>query len=142
MMALTAAALTKTDLIDEALRSLRSEPSLTSLLGDPARIFDGETEAASYPYVVLERYECVDTSVSEALCTEHRLQFATLTDHGGQGEAKRLLNVLRLALQRLELNLVHQRVVLIHPTYSDVMRTRNPRFLRGILRARIHTEEI
>ncbi len=142
MTTLTVAALTKTDLIDEVLNALRSEPSLTSRLGDPARIFDSETEAAPYPYVVLERYECADTSVSEALCTEHRLQFASLTDHGGQGEAKRLLNVLRFALQRLELNLMHQRVVLIHPTYSDVMRTRNPRFLRGVLRVRIHTEEI
>ena len=142
MTSITATALTKTTLIDDVLNALRTDPSLTALLGDPARIFDGETEAAPYPYVVLERYECVDTSVSEALCSEHRLQFASLTDHGGQGEAKRLLNTLRLSLQRRQINPKNQRVVLIHPTYSDVMRARNPRFLRGILRVRIHTEEI
>ena len=130
------------DLIDDVLSALRSDPTLQALLGTPARIFDGETQAAPYPFVLLERYESIDTSASEAVCTEHRLQFASLSDSGGQSEAKQLLNRLRLAVQRMQLSPSGQRVVLIHPTYSDVMRTRNPRFLRGILRVRIHTEEI
>lgn len=130
------------DLIEDVLSALRSDPSLQSVLGTPARIYDGETQAAPYPFVVLERYECIDTSASKAVCTEHRLQFASLSDTGGQGEAKQLLNRLRLALQRMQLSPSGQCVVLIHPTYSDVMHARNPRFLRGILRVRIHTEEI
>lgn len=130
------------DLIDEVLGALKSDTGLQEVLGDPARIFDAETQAAVYPYVTLERYERLDTSVSGAICAEHRLQFASLSDHGGQRGAKRLLTSLRLALQRMQLSPKNQRVVMIHPTYSDVMRTRNPRFLRGILRVRIHTEEI
>lgn len=130
------------DLINEVLYGLRSDPGLQDLLGNPARIFDEETNAAPYPFLVLERYERVDTSVSGAICAEHRLQFASLSDSGGQRGAKHLLTSLRLALQRMQLNPKNQRVVLIHPTYSDVMRARSPRFLRGILRVRIHTEEI
>ena len=130
------------DLIEAVLSALRADPSLQAILGTPARIFDGETQSAPYPFVTLERYECVDTSASESVCTEHRLQFASLSDVGGQSEAKQLLNRLRLAVQRLQISPTGQRVVLIHPTYSDVMRTRNPRFMRGILRVRIHTEEI
>lgn len=130
------------DLIDEVLHALRSDPGLQELLGNPARIFDEEKAAAPYPFLVLERYERVDTSVSGAICAEHRLQFSSLSDNGGQRGAKHLLTSLRLALQRMQLNPLHQRVILIHPSYSDVMRARNPRFLRGILRVRIHTEEI
>lgn len=130
------------DMVEEVLAALRSDLSLQSVLGTPARIFDGETQSAAYPFILLERYECVDTSASDTVCTEHRLQFASLSNTGGQSDAKQLLNKLRLALQRMQVSPSGQRVVLIHPIYSDVMRTRNPRFLRGILRVRIHTEEI
>ena len=130
------------DLVAEVLNALRADPGLQDVLGFPARIYDDETAAAAYPYVLLERYQRTDTSVSEALCAEHSLQFVSLSDYGGHVEAKRLLTRLRLALQRLQIHPVGQRVVLIHPTFSDVMRTRNPLILRGLLRVRIHTEEI
>lgn len=130
------------DLIHEVLTALRSDTGLQQLLGSPARIFDAGSDAPPYPYILLERYERVDTSVSEAICAEHRLQFASLSDQGGRSGAKQLLTALRLALQRMQLSPVNQRVILVHPTYSDVMRARNPRFLRGLLRVRIHTEEI
>lgn len=131
-----------TDLIDEVLEALRADQNLQGELGTPARIYDAETEAPAYPYVMLDRYERTDTSVSQALCAEHSFQFVCLSNTGGQSEAKRLLSRLRLALQRMQLHPNGLRVVLIHPTYSDVMRARNQRFLRGVLRVRIHTEEI
>ncbi|MEO0608013.1 MAG: DUF3168 domain-containing protein [Pseudomonadota bacterium] len=130
------------DLVEEVLNALRADPGLQDALGTPARIFDTETEAAAFPYIVLERYQRTDTSVSQAVCAEHSLQFVSFSDYGGQVEAKRLLSRLRLALQRMQISPAGQNVVLVHPAFSDVMRTRNPQISRGLLRVRIHTEEI
>lgn len=128
------------DLIDQVLTALRADEMLQNLLGTPARIFDDETRGAIFPHVVLERCERTDTSVSGVYCAEHLLQFATLSRYGGQRQAKLILSTLRAALQSLDLTLADQRVVLIHPTYSDVMRAPNRQVLRGVLRVRIHTE--
>ena len=130
------------DLVSTLLEALRADDGLQTLLGSPARVFDDETGVSLFPYIVLERCERQDASASGVNGADHRLQFATLSRDGGHGEAKSLLTALRIALQRIELSLDHQRVVLVHPTYSDVMRAPNRQVFRGVMRVRIITEGI
>lgn len=130
------------DLISTVLEALRDESGLQTLLGSPARVFDDETRASLFPYIVLERCERQDASASGINGADHRLQFATFSRDGGQSAAKELLAALRIALQRIELILDNQHVVLVHPTYSDVMRAPNRQVFRGVMRVRIITEEI
>lgn len=136
------AGISDVELIEQILAALRADADLQTLLGSPARIFDDETRAALFPYVVLERCERRDASAASVSGAEHRLQFATLSRAGGQTEAKALLATLRSAVQRMELTLSRQRVILVHPTYSDVMRAPNRQVLRGVMRVRIVTEEV
>ncbi len=131
-----------TDLIPTLLETLRGDEGLQALLGSPARVLDDETGVSLFPYIVLERCERQDASASGVNGADHRLQFATLSRDGGHSEAKSLLSTLRIALQRIELNLDHHRVVLVHPTYSDVMRAPNRQVFRGVMRVRIVVEEI
>lgn len=128
-------------LVEHLLAEVRADASLQELLGDSARIFDGETEGAVYPYVLLERHERLDKSVTDVACAEHRFQFASLSQQDGQRGARRLLSTLRIALERVSRTLEGQTIVLIQPTYSDAMRTRGRHLYRGVLRVRVHTEE-
>lgn len=128
-------------LIAEVLDALREDAGLQALLGTPARVFDDETRSAIYPFIVLERCERNDSSASGRRGAEHRLQFASASRDGGQQQAKLILSTLRAALERMDLLLEHQSIVLVHPTYSDVMHAPNRQVLRGVLRVRIHTEE-
>ncbi|MCR9194975.1 MAG: DUF3168 domain-containing protein [Hyphomonas sp.] len=130
------------DLIATLLEALRGDSGLQTMLGSPARVFDDETRAPLFPYIMLERWERQDASTSGVNGADHRLQFATLSRDGGHSAAKELLAALRMALQRVELILDNQHVVLVHPTYSDVMRAPNRQVFRGVMRVRIITEEI
>lgn len=130
------------ELASEILTELRLDPRLIEHFGTPPRVFDGETQGAALPYAELERHETKDTSASGMRCLEHQLQFATFSRHGGLRDAKALLGALRLALEALTPSLSSQRIVLVIPTYCDVMRTKNQNIFRGVLRVRIHTEEI
>ena len=130
------------ELVDAVLSALRSDETIQSVLGNPVRLFDDETRQPNYPYAVLERHESTDSSSSNHLSLEHQLQFATYSRHGGLREAKAILGILKHAVEHLSLSLTHQRIVLTIPTYSDVMRTQNQTVFRGLLRVRIHTEEI
>ena len=130
------------ELVDAVLSALRSDETIQSVLGNPARLFDDESRQPNYPYAVLERHESTDSSSSNHFSLEHRLQFATYSRHGGLREAKAILGALKHAMEHLSLSLTHQRIVLTIPTYCDVMRTQNQTVFRGVLRVRIHTEEI
>ncbi|NQY98037.1 MAG: DUF3168 domain-containing protein [Henriciella sp.] len=130
------------DLIEHILSHLRADAAVQELLGSPARVFDDESRAALYPYIVLEKCERRDAGAAGVSGAEYRLQFASRSRTGGQAEAKRLLATVRGALQRVETSLARQHIVLIHPTYSDVMRAPNRQTLRGVLRVRIITEGV
>lgn len=131
-----------TAMLNHILDSLRADSSVQAVLGNPARIFDGETTAPAYPYAVLERHESKDTSASGVLSAAHHLQFAVLSRTDGQRGSREIISVLRTALQRLPRALDGQQIVLIHPTYSDTMRSRGVKTYRGVLRVRIHSEEV
>ena len=135
-------AASSSELCASILDHLRSDGALFAALGDPVRLYDDQVREPYYPYAVLERNETTDRSVSERRCFEHQIQFATFSRYGGLREAKSVLGKLRMAIENLTLTLNQQRVVLIIPTYCDVMRSQNQQIFRGVLRVRIHTEEI
>lgn len=130
------------ELVEAILEGLRSDESLEPTFGTPIRLYDDETRRPYYPYALLERHETSDTSASETSSFEHQFQFATFSRYGGLREAKSVLGQLRAAIERLDLSLSHQRVILIMSNYCDVMRTQNQTIFRGVLRVRIHTEAI
>ncbi len=130
------------ELVEAILEGLRSDESLETTFGTPIRLYDDETRRPHYPYAVLERHETSDTSASETSSFEHQFQFATFSRYGGLREAKSVLGQLRAAIERLDLSLSHQRVILIMSNYCDVMRTQNQTIFRGVLRVRFHTEAI
>ncbi|MDJ0920555.1 MAG: DUF3168 domain-containing protein [Henriciella sp.] len=130
------------DLLRAVLLALRSDSDVQAVLGAPARIYDDETQGAAFPYAILERHEREPADGSEFCGAEHRLRFATYSRFGGRTEAREILCALRSAIDRLQLDLVGQRIVLAHVTYSDAMRARDRRSFRGVLRARIITETV
>lgn len=134
-------AASSSELCDAIINELQSDPMLVHAFGDPVRLYDDQSRQPYFPYAVLERCETTDTSVSERHCFEHQIQFATFSRYGGLREAKSVLGQLRAAIERLDLSLSHQRIILIISTYCDVMRTQNQQIFRGVLRVRIHTEE-
>lgn len=129
-------------LIAAALEALRADAGVQAVLGQPARVYDDETPGPAYPYAVFERHECRAANAINTRGLEHTLQIATYARHGGAQESKAILGALRAAFERLSFDLPSQRVVLVVPTYCDVMRTKNQYLFRGVLRVRIHTEEL
>lgn len=129
-------------LIEALLQDLRADPRLQSLFGTPPRIYDDETRAAIYPYANLDRLETTDASASVIEGAEHQVQFGIYSRHGGLREAKDLIEALKAALEKIPLAAHPHRLVLTMITYCDVMRTQNPQIFRGVLRARLITEEV
>ena len=129
-------------LSEALLAELAASTEVQSLLGKPARLYTESSRGASYPYVLLERHETSDASASMAPASEHVLQFASFSRHGGLAEAKSILGALRTAVETLPKALAGQRIVLVLPFYCDAMRTQNPLIFRGVLRVRLYTEEL
>ena len=130
------------ELSEAVISYLAEQPELQAVLGHPVRIFDDETRRSAFPFVRLERHETTDTSATGCKSFEHRFQFAVFSRHGGLREAKAILGALRASLERFDSHLVLQRIILVIPGYCDVMRTQNQQIFRGLLRVRIHTEEV
>ncbi|MEM5517886.1 DUF3168 domain-containing protein [Henriciella sp. AS95] len=123
------------------LTALQADPNLQALLGNPARIFDDETEQPAFPHVVLEAHTCEDRGASGVAGQSHTLTLAVRSRDGGRAAVKEIIGALRAACEGMELMLSGQRVVLIQPLYGDAMRTPDLREFRGLLRIRIITEE-
>ena len=123
------------------LEALRSDNDVQSLLGNPARIFDDETDAPAFPYVVLEGHEWEDRGTSLAAGQSHTLTLAIRSRDGGRAAIKDIIGALRACCEQMTLSLMGQRVVLIQPLYGDAMRTPDMREFRGLLRISVITEE-
>lgn len=142
MSSATYSAYSDHELIGATLEALRADQAVQAVLGNPARVYDDETPGPAYPYAVIERHESRAANAAAARGLEHTLQIATYARHGGAHESKVILGALRAAIETLPFDLPSQRVVLVIPTYCDVMRTKNQFLLRGLLRIRIFTQEL
>jgi hypothetical protein len=123
------------------MSALRNDADVRRIFGDPPRVYDDETQGPAYPYATLERHEAVPADSAGVLAAEHTLTFSVSSRFGGRAHAKEALGALRAAIQRAEILVEGQRVVLALPTYGDVFRTADRQMFRGILRLRIISEE-
>lgn len=133
----------ETAIAETVLRVLRAGLAVREALGDPARVLDGETRVEAFPYVRLERHEVRPGDAVNPPRHEHVLQFVSLSRHSGLSEAKGILGALRAAIEANDWpneTLPDQRIVTAMVTYSDVMRTRDRRAYRGVLRVKLITE--
>lgn len=135
-------ALTAQSLTAAVLIAVRFDPDLQAILGDPARVIDAESPAPAYPYIAIERQESQAADTAQHRGLQHTLHFAAYTRNGGLQDARALVGVLAAALERLDIDLPDQRVVLVLPTYCDVLRTKTQNLMRGLLRVKIYTEEV
>lgn len=128
-------------LADAVLERLRSDAGVQAAFGSPARIFDGESPGAAYPFALLERHESEPAGSAGWAGAEHRLTFIVASRHGGRREAKRLIGLMRAAIETAPVTPPGQAVVLAHLAYADVVRAADRRSFRGLARFRIITEE-
>lgn len=129
------------DVLSVLLDALRANADVRSVLGTPARIFDNGSPAPVFPYAEAVRFETRPFGSALHAEHEHRITLAVLSRYGGRVEARRLLGVLRRAIDAADLTLPGQWVVLKHIVYADVLRTSDLRAFRGLIRVRLITEE-
>ncbi|MEO1322060.1 MAG: DUF3168 domain-containing protein [Pseudomonadota bacterium] len=129
-------------LIRAVLSALRANTEVQAIFGAPARLYDGQASGAYYPYAVLERCESQTANGVVHRGFEHTLHVAAFSRNAGVEASKDMLSMLRVAIEQLDLSPTDQKLLLILPTYSDVLRTKNPSVLRGVLRVRLRTEEV
>lgn len=129
--------------VEAVLAVLRGDEGVARAMGEPARVFDSETEGGYFPYVRLERHKVTPADTLEAARAEHILQFESRSKYGGFLEAKAILGALRAAIEAADWAAVMpagQRVVMALVTYADVMRTRRGTSLRGLFRVKVLVE--
>ncbi len=120
---------------------LRSDAGVKAIFGDPARVYDDETRGPDFPYTTLERHEAKPSDAQVFPGTEHIFSFAVISRYGGRAMARDAVGALRAAIESTNLTLQGQRVVLAYASYADVLRTRDLKSFRGLLRIRMITEE-
>lgn len=123
------------------LDAAKADAAVRALLGDPARIFDGETDGAAFPYAVLERHEVAERSSAGVPGQSHTVSFGVRSRYGGRRAAMEVVGALRASLETAVITLPQQRIVLLQTVYADVMRTPDLTAFRGVLRVRVITEE-
>lgn len=130
-------------IVDAVLTVLRADAGVGLVLGQPARVFDRETEGGFFPFVRLERHSVRREDTLNAARAEHVLQFESASKYGGFIEAKAILGALRAAIEGADWSGVMptgQRVVMALVSYADVMRTRRGTSLRGVFRVKVLVE--
>lgn len=120
--------------------ALRSDAGVQAYLGNPARIFDGDSDEPVFPYVELERHDVRPNGSAGHAGSAHTLSFGLRSRMGGRAEAMRILSELRHVMDAFSFASEGLRSVLSQTLYSDVMRTPDLREFRGVLRVRIILE--
>lgn len=131
----------ESELLSALVAAVRADPDVQSVFGIPARVYEDEPERGAYPHAFVQAHKTTPAGSVLSDGAVHRVTMAVRSRHGGRAEAREALGVLRAAIERAELSLSGQRVVLVLAVYSDVLRSRNLRSFRGLLRLRIITEE-
>ena len=128
-------------LVNALLDTLRADAGVQNIFGNPARIFDGETERPAYPYAEIASAELTGLENPQTPAGEHRITFAVNVRGGGREEAAAGLAAIAEAIDAKTLSVPGAAIVLAHPVYLDIVRGRAPRTFRGLLRLRILTEK-
>lgn len=120
--------------------ALRSDAGVQARLGNPARIFDGDSDEPVFPCVEMERHDVRPNGSAGNAGSAHTLSFGLRSRTGGRAEAMRILSELRRVLDVFSFTSDGLRSVLSQTLYSDVMRTPDLREFRGVIRVRIILE--
>lgn len=128
-------------MVSAMLDVLRAELAVQDVFGDPARIFDDETDAPAFPYARVERHEVNDAGAALVHGAEHKITLMVASRHDGLVGARKALRVVRDALGAAELTVPGARIVLSHVTYADTMRRSDRTAYRGLIRFRVIAEE-
>ncbi len=124
------------------MEALRSDLDVKQIFGDRPRVYDDETRAPAFPFAKLERHETRPAGAAGVPGQEHIFTFAVSSRFGGRATAKEGIGVLRAAVERADITLEGQRIVLAYASYGDVFRAPDGQTFRGIVRFRIISEEI
>lgn len=120
---------------------LRADAGVQAVFGNPARVFDAETDAPAFPYAQLERHEVTPGGAALVAGHAHRISLAVFSREGGLQAAKAAVSALRVAVEGASWAVPGVHVVMAHVVYADVMRTADRRAFRGLIRIRIISEE-
>jgi len=123
------------------MAALVADSGVQAVFGQPARVYDDETEAPTYPFARLERHECRPAGASGGDAYEHAITISVTSRYGGLREAKAALAALREAVDAADWSGAGRHIVLAHTIYADVMRRFDRRAFRGVIRFRIISEE-
>ena len=83
------AAVADAELATRVVAVLRAGMAVRDVLGEPARVFDGEAPLGEWPFVTLERHDVKPGDSVSHVRHEHRLQFAVSSRYGGRHAARR-----------------------------------------------------
>ena len=122
------------------LEHLRTDETLTALLGDPARIHDEPPAQRVWPLVVFGRAQTRPWGGLDGEGLEHVLTLTCLSRFDGTEEAKAVVAALRARLHNAELTLDGWRLVNLRVTYGDVFRAADGKTVQGVIRLRAVTE--
>ncbi|MCZ4298003.1 DUF3168 domain-containing protein [Henriciella marina] len=122
------------------MEALRCDTGVQAYLGNPARVFDGDSDEPVFPCVELERHDVRPNGSAGHAGSAHTLSFGLRTRMGGRAEAMRILSELRRVLDAFSCADDGRRSVLSQTIYCDVMRTPDLREFRGVVRMRIILE--
>lgn len=122
------------------MEALRCDTGVQAYLGNPARVFDGDSDEPVFPCVELERHDVRSNGSAGYTGSAHTLSFGLRTRMGGRAKAMRILSELRRVLDAFSFSSDGLRSVLSQTIYCDVMRTPDLREFRGVIRIRIILE--
>lgn len=120
---------------------LRANADVQAVFGNPARVFDAETDEPIFPYAQLERHEVTAGGAALVEGHEHCLSVAVFSREGGLRAAKAAVSAMRVAVEGASWTVPGRHIVMAHVVYGDVMRTSDKRAFRGLVRIRIISEE-
>lgn len=120
---------------------LRANPTVQALLGEPARIHDGESTEPVFPHLRIGRSESRPVA-ADGGGVEHALTLTVVSRFRGTEEAKAVLAAVRLALSDAVLEADGVRTTNLGSPFGEVFPGADGARTFAVLRLRAVTEEM
>ena len=118
------------------LDAFTNDSGVQSVFGAPARIYNERPAGAGYPNATIATVRASPADVSGVDAEDFRIDVETLSKMDGVKEAQACVAKLIDAVQAAPPTPVGWDLVLFHPVYADVFRTKDTRMFRGVIRFR------
>ena len=122
------------------LQHLSADEGVTSILGDPPRVFDQVGAYPTFPFLEISAHEVKPAAGVDVDLMEHRLDLRVLTQWGGRSECRQVLSVIRQSLEAAQLTLADHTLVYCFPVFSDVLMLKDGKTVRGTVRLKAVTQ--